>query len=77
MRSVLGLKSQDGVLSPTARLPVIFSSVSAERSINSRSASNGSTELSSWIQPWMPISWPSAMMRRCSSGWSSAVTAGT
>ena len=77
MASVLGLKSHDGVRIPTARLPVIFSSVSAERSIRSRSASYGSTELSSWIQPWMPISWPSAISARCSSGWSRAETAGT
>ena len=39
MRSVFGLKSQDGVRSPTARLPVIFSSSSAARIIRSRSAS--------------------------------------
>ena len=30
---------------PTGRMPVMFSSVSAERSIRSRSASSGSTEL--------------------------------
>src|ERR1017187_4621955 len=77
MRSVLGLKSHDGVRNPTDRTPVIFSSVSAERLIRSHSASYGSTEFNSWIQPWTPISWPSATTRRCSSGCSRAETAGT
>ena len=77
MASVFGLKSHDGVRMPTGRTPVIFSSMSAERICRSRSASSGSTELRSWIQPWMPTSWPSATTRRCSSGYSSAATAGT
>ena len=54
--SVLGLKSQEGVRRPTGLTPVIVSSVSAKRSMRSRSAASGSTEFSSWIQPWMPIS---------------------
>ena len=54
--SVCGLKSHDGVRMPTGRTPAMRSSVSAERICSSRSASTGSTELRSWIQPWMPIS---------------------
>ena len=66
--NVCWLKSQEGVRRPTGRLPDISSSVSAERRIKSRSASRGKLEFSSWIHPWMPISWPSATTRRCSSG---------
>ena len=53
---------------PTGRTPVTFSSVSAARQWSARSAASGSTELSSWIQPCKPISCPSPMTRRCSSG---------
>ena len=62
---------------PTARVPVIFSSVSAARKCRSRSTISGNTEFSSWIQPCSPISCPSAITRRCSSGCRSAATAGT
>ena len=66
--SVCGEKSQDGVRMPTGRRPVTFSSMSAARICRSRSEASGRIELRSWIQPWMPISWPSATTRRCSSG---------
>jgi hypothetical protein len=66
--SVWGLKSHDGVRMPTGRRPVRRSSVSALRSMRSRSAASGSTELRSWIQPCSATSWPSATTRCCSSG---------
>jgi hypothetical protein len=68
MRKVCWLKSHDGVRMPTGRTPVTFSSTSAARICRSRSTAGGSTELRSWIQPWMPTSWPSATTARCSSG---------
>ncbi len=68
MASVCGEKSHDGVRMPTGRWPETFSSMSAERICRSRSEISGRIELRSWIQPWMPISWPSATARRCSSG---------
>ena len=45
----------NGVRMPTGRMPLVFSSASADRSIRSRSSSCDSTEFSSWIQPWMPM----------------------
>ena len=71
------LKSQLGVRMPTGRMPVISSSLSAARICRSRSSSGASALLSSWIQLWIATSWPSATARRCSCGWSMAMTAGT
>jgi hypothetical protein len=62
---------------PTGRTPEIRSSSSAARICRSRSSFGGSLLFSSWIQPWMPISWPSPASPRISSGCSLATTAGT
>ena len=68
MDSVSTEKSQLAVRMPTGRVPARLSSTSAARKVRSRSAPGGSVVLASWIQEWMPISWPSAATPRTSSG---------
>ncbi len=70
-------KSQLAVRMPTGRRPpAARSSTSAARRVSSRSLPGGRAVFDSWIQEWMPISWPSAATARISSGCSRAETAG-
>ncbi len=61
---------------PTGLVPESFASTSLARSARSRSVAWSSPEFSSWIQLWMPISWPAAATALISFSFSIAATAG-